>query len=176
MGPPANREIAPDDVLGPGTRDARRLLVLWLIRRSAVPVFWLGLIVGVLLSPGGYVDAKFDSPSDAFGELLSPAAGIALALLLRTGTTIAGVALAVPLVRDFGAGAPAAYSGGRLNRLFDRFGAARGYEALRFSRSVRDAASARLGEDGARHDRLDRWVTVANRALPALTLLVVVVG
>ena len=175
MGPTA---IAPDDVLGPGTRDARRLLILWLVRRSAVPVFWLGLIIGVLVSPGGYVDASFDSPADAFGELLSPAAGIALALILRTGTTIAGFALAAPVARRFGAAAraSAAYSGGRLSRLFDRLGAARGYGALRFTRSVRDAAAARLGEGGALHDRLDRWVTVANLALPALTLLVVAVG
>jgi hypothetical protein len=167
-------DIAPDDVLAPGTRDARRLLILWLLRRSAVPVAWLGLIVGVLVSPGGYVHAEFETPADAFSELLSPAAGLALALLLRAGTTIAGVALAVPVARGFVA-TSAGYSGGRVDRFFDRLGAARGYGALRFTRLVRDAAAARLGEEGARHDRLDRWVFIANRALPALTLIVLLV-
>jgi hypothetical protein len=178
VGPKASGDIAPDDVLGPGKRDARRLLVLWLIRRSAVPVFWLGLMIGVLVSPGHYVEASFDSPVDAFGQLLSPAAGIALALLLRVGTTTAGFALALPLARGFigAGGVPAGYSGGGLSRVFDGFGASRGYGALRFTRTVRDAAAARLGQEGARHDRLDRWVTRANLALPALTLLVIAVG
>ena len=170
-------DVAPDDVLAPGTRDARRLLVLWLLRRSAVPVAWLGLIVGVIVSPGGYVHAEFETPADAFDELASPAAGLALALLLRAGTTLAGIALADPAARGFGAEerASAGYSGGSLSRLLDRLGAARGYGALRFTRVVRDAAAARLGEAGARHDRLDRWVTIANFALPVLTVLVLVV-
>jgi hypothetical protein len=170
-------DIAPDDVLAPGTRDARRLLVLWLIRRSAVPVFWLGLILGFLVSPGGRLNASFNSPEDAFSHLWSPAAGIALALLIRIGTSVAGLALAVPEGLTFGAAAdtPGGYSGTRLSRFLDHFSAARGYRAFRFTRFVRDAASARLGEDGARHDRLDRWMTTANVALPVLTIVVLVV-
>jgi hypothetical protein len=167
--------VDPDDLLGPDTRDARRLLALWLIRRSAVPIFWLGLIVGVLVAPGGDVEVTFTSPEDAFNHLWSPAAGIALALIIRVGTSMAGFALAAPQALKFGAGASARYSGSHLGRLLDRFGAARGYRSLRFTRSVRDAAAARLGEDGARHDRLDRWLTVANVVLPVVTLVVAIV-
>lgn len=166
--------IAPDDLLLPGTRDARRLLIAWVVRQSAFPVFWLGMIAGVLLSPGHYVDANFDTVNDAWAELLSPAAGIAVALMIRIGTTVVGLVLALPLMRAFDAAgrAPGNYSGGRLRNLLDRVGATRGYQSLRFTAYVRDAAVARLGESGVRYDLIDRRLTASNFVLAGFTVLV----
>ena len=167
-------EIAPDDVLQPGTRDARRLLILWSIRRSAVSVFWLGLMVGVLLAPGNNVDVTYETPADAFRELASPAAGIALAILIRLGTSAVGVLLAAPVTQAFDAAGRARgpYSGRDLDRLSDRLNAARGYRSLRFSRYVRDAAVERLGAAGVVYDRIDHGFRIAAYVLPVVTIVV----
>ncbi len=163
-------QITPADLLEPGMRDARRLLRLWTVRRSAIPVFWLGLIVGILISPTNEVHVSYETPEDAFRELATPAAGIMIAILIRLGTTFAGVLLALPLALAFdAAGRGPGYSGRKLDRVFDQFGAARGYGSLRFTRYVRDAAVQRLGAAGAVYDRLDRGIRVATYALPALT-------
>lgn len=166
--------IRPDDVLQPGTRDARRLLTIWIIRRSAFAVACVGLIIGILVAPGNDIDADLQSPSDVWDELLSPAAGVALAILIRAGTSIAGLALAAPVSLAFDSAglATARYSGGRLSRVVDAFLATRGLRSLRFTRHVRDAAIARLGNAAERYERADRGVTVASFTLPVVFILV----
>lgn len=174
---PPHVEIDPADVLHPGTRDARRLLNLWVIRQSAIPVFWLGFMVGVLVSAGNEIHINYESPEDAFRELATPAAGIACAILIRLGTSFAGIALAFPVTGGFEAPgrASGSYSGKRLDRWLDRFEIARGYRSLRFTRYVRDAAVARLGTAGVVYDRIDRGITVSGFALPVVTILVIAV-
>lgn len=166
--------MLPDDLLRPGTRDAHRLLTLWVIRRSAFAIACLGLIVGILVAPGNDIDAEVDSASDIWDELLSPAAGISLAIVIRVGTSIAGLALAAPAARAFDAArlATTRRSGGRVSRLIDGVLTTRGLRSLRFTRHVRDAAVARLGAAAERYERIDRGITVASFALPVVFILV----
>lgn len=69
--PDPRRTVVPDDVLLDGTQDARRLLTLWLVRRSAFATACMGVIIGILVAPGHDVEADLDAPSDVWDELLS---------------------------------------------------------------------------------------------------------
>ena len=137
----------------------------------------MGVIVGLMVSPAHQLDAKFGSVEDAWAELASPAAGIALALLIRFGTSIAGFVLAIPLMRSFDATAraPGRYAANRFRLFFDRVNTARGYGYLRFTHYVQVAAEARLGEASAPYERIDRVLRAADVALPAIAVLSVVV-
>lgn len=175
LGRRATGSMAPDDVLLAGTQDARRVLVLALVRQAAVPVLWLGLTLGILLSPEHELHVTFESADEAWRQLGTPAAGIAAAILIRLGTLIAGIVLAIPLARAFdaAAGEHGGYPGGRAQHASDGLATARGLGYLRSTRFVRGATLARLGPAGERYARIDRRLVVAGRVLPVVTVLVI---
>jgi hypothetical protein len=150
--------------------------MLALVRQAAVPVFWLGLTLGVLVSPEHELDATFHSADDAWRQLGTPAAGIAVAILIRLVTFVAGLLLALPLARAFDvvSSEHRGYPGTRLQRAFDHLATTRGLGSLRSTRYVRGAALARLGPAAERYARIDRRLVVAERVLPALTLVIIV--
>jgi hypothetical protein len=158
--------IAPEAALRPGRRDPLALLAVWYVRKASYPLLWLGIIVAMLAGRADAIDLGLHSPQTIVARLLSPLAGIILAVLLRIGAGLAGLALAYPLARAREASlSPRTYFGAAIGRLSDRLNVARAYRALRWTHHVRQVAIRRLGETGLRLSRLDPVLDVAGVAL-----------
>jgi hypothetical protein len=92
----------PESALRPGRTDALVILSLWVGRRLFAPLLLLGLIFGWVtgqLRTEESIVATWDSADDLVRALLTPLAGIALAILIRIGVGLAALAAAWPLSR-----------------------------------------------------------------------------
>ena len=167
----------PDDALLPGRFDPTALLTTWCLRRSFYPLVWIGIIGAV--ASGGARDAdqfSYDTLGEAVGALLSPLAGLILALGIRLLVAGIGFVLAFRVVWEldavrepFGTGRAAL-----LPRLLDQVYVARAYRSLRWTEAVRRAAVARLGRIGQRFDTAVQIIRYANYGLFALLIVVLV--
>lgn len=133
-------------------------------------MFALGFVIAFVASRDGTVDARVDSVEDWEAGLLSPAAGIILALTARVLSNLAALALAYPLTRDQEVGLEPR---SRLGRVFgvwsDRLNLAAAYRSLRWTWHVRRAAMSRLG---GRAYRLDPMLSAINTAMVILAVVV----
>lgn len=79
--------------------------------------------------------------------------------MIRVGTSILGLALAVPVAHAFDAAgrSQGRYSGSPVSRVFDGISVIRGFQSLRFTR----------------YEQIERGLTVANFSLPGLFALLV---
>lgn len=154
--------------LRPGRLDPFALWVVWLLRKSFFPLFVLGVIVAVVVArgDGGQTDIDVGSPLELLALLLTPWAGVALALLVRILANVLAVVLAVRLT---GEATPRSYDGAVVTRWLrataDRVRLARVYRELRWTWSVRARAAQRLGASGGRLQTVDRALTFATTAL-----------
>lgn len=150
---------------------------MWYVRKSFYWMLWVGLCVAAYVGRTDEVDESLDSPGAFWDGLLSPLAGIILAVLLRFGTSLAGLALAYPLARAYEARLPPRTSVTRpLGLRLDRLNIMRAFRALRWTHDVRQAAIRRLGTTGERLSRLDPILDVANVSLFFVLLAVVVLA
>lgn len=141
-------------VLGPGTRDAAVLSLLWLVRRSFWTLLWVGAIALVL---SGSIDDATDletptiaSAADAREVLSSPQVLLILAPAARLGAAWLGLLATYPLARRLQRHAdrttgrtarhPAVWS--------DRWYLMRALREWRWTSSVRRLARGRLGRAG----------------------------
>jgi hypothetical protein len=162
----APRRVHPEDALRSGRRDPLALLVVWFVRKSFYWVLWVGITVGAVTTRTSDIGIDLGSPSDAWTELLSPYAGVAVALILRLGSSFVALGLAYPLARrHYGGLEPQCGVGSGIGRRLDRLQVARAYRSLRWTHHVRKAAIDRLGRTGARLRRLDPMLDVANIGL-----------
>lgn len=142
----------PAAALRPGRADAFVVLTLWAARRLFGPLLLIGLIFGWVtgqLQAESTVIAEWDSPDDLLGALLTPLAGIALAILVRIVVGFAALAAAWPLSRwdrQQAAGTRASL----YRTAIDRWRLAQAYRSLRWTWGVRDTAIARGGTAGRR--------------------------
>ncbi len=176
--------LDPNDVLREGTFDATALLVLWLARRSFLPILWVGIGVAVVITQdianlGDEVQRELDSLDSlgaVFAALASPFSLILVALLLRFIVGALALALAYPLTRwnrhsDY---ARRGRSGSYLRLWWDRIYVAESLRSLRWSWTVRQSAADRLGGRGQILETLSEilgWVGVV--LLVALVVVVV---
>ena len=142
----------PESALRPGRADAIVVLSLWLARLSFLPLLLIGLIFGWItgqLRSEATVIATWDSADDLVRALVSPLAGIALAILIRIGVGFAALAAAWPLSRW-----DRAQTAGTRDRYYrtavDRWRLAQAYRSLRWTWGVREAAIRRAGTTGRR--------------------------
>ena len=157
-----------------GRVDAAVVLVLRALRRLWVPSLVLGL---AWLVATGDVDTvtveSLDSVGELFAALLSPLAGIALAIGLRLLSGLVGFAAALPraraeLVADH------EHRVAIMARLADLVFLAGALRSLRFTAAARDVAAERLGGAGrvALHvDRVETWLGPVCGAVFVLVLL-----
>jgi hypothetical protein len=166
--------IRPEFALRPGRSDARALLVVWFVRKSAYGLLFSGLI-GLSIShlePDTTVD--WTDPGGVVAELLSPGAGIVLSVVARVGGALAGLVLAYPLARDYGVGlSPRTNFGSGIGKVFDRMNVARAYRSLRWTHHVRQEAMSRLGPNASRRvAKIDPIMDIANISLAVLAVAV----
>lgn len=171
------RAIDPDLALRPGQFDAAALLVVWILRRSFVPLLGLGFALVVAVSDGTEAPADLSSPTQLASVLLTPWVGVALAVLVRLLANALAWLLAVPLTD---AARPRSYDGMASTRWLragtDRLRLARAYRELRWTWPVRQRAAERSGRLGKRLLLVDRAVTILTVAVISVPLVLVVVG
>lgn len=171
-------ELEPGAALLPERFDPAALLTIWCLRKAFFPLVWIGLIGAAIASRSGRIDAgSFDSFGEAAGAVLSPAAGVILALGFRVLAALVGFVLAARVTRStesvrrpFGSGWSE-----RISLLADELQVTRAYRSLRWTRAVRLEATARLGTTGQRFAAADRALARANVALLVALVAVVVV-
>lgn len=168
---PDNR-LDANSVLQDGDFDSTALLVLWCLKKAFFPLLWIGLIVAVLLTQdaadlGEEIQAEIenlDTPGEFLSALVSPFAGVLIALVLRIAVGVAAFALAYPLARW---NRPSDYArrgseGSHLRLWWDRVYMTRSYRSLRWSWAVRQEAADRLGRRGRVLELCNPILTSAN--------------
>jgi hypothetical protein len=133
-----------------GAFDAASLLVLWLLRSLAPAVFIAGLSYAWLVSETRFESIPaMTSPGQAVQVLLSPFAGLALAIILRFVVGIAALVLAYPLSRRETGSSIGPGSWRRPFQVWtDRLHLVRAYRSLRWTSTVGQLAATRLGRWG----------------------------
>ena len=130
---------------------------------------------------GAYASRRTDEiaidwgdPSAVWAELLSPLAGLVLAVGVRFGSSLAALALAYPFARDHEQPlTPRTGIGGAIGRWLDRRNVAKAYRALRWTHHVRQEAAGRLGPSRRYVAKLDPLLDAVNVA--AFVAMIVVV-
>lgn len=143
--PPADPAIA----LRPGRTDAIVVLSLWAARRAFLPLLLIGLIAGWLtgrVTAESDVAESFDTIGELLGALLSPLAGIALAIVIRVAVGWLALAAAWPLASWRRTGPRTLAQ--RYRDAADRWRLAQAYRSLRWTWGVRDMAIERAGGVG----------------------------
>jgi hypothetical protein len=155
--------------VGPGVVDPFIVLVLRVARRLFWPLL-LGGITWVIVI--GQLDAvatvSLATPEELFRALLTPFAGIALAIVLRLLSTLLGSLAATPrAVADHRRSDPRRWP--VLRSPADVAALVAAYRLLRFTAAARDVAASRLGGTGRVFllvDRVETWaVPIAVTAL-----------
>lgn len=179
---PVSGRFDPTAVLRPERYDSIALLVLWAARKAFLPLIWVGLAIAVTISQDptdlgarlGTDLGGISSPSQAINELLSPLAGVVIAIGLRflVGFVALGFAFGVTRatsVSDYEVK-------GRWRAHFrmwkDRIHMTRSLRALRWLWVVRSEAARRLGRTG---DLLVITARVVSWANPVLFVVLIVV-
>ncbi len=166
--------VDPDAVLAPGRRDPTVVLSLWIVRRAFVPLVVAGLVGAVVLTGGRGAETELENPGDVVEGVVSPLAGIVLAVVVRLLVPVLGLAAAYPLSHRAAIAVDAhrgSGAGAGLGRWLDRAHVTRALRELRSTRAVREEAVRRLGARGralSRAGEVVAWVTV-----PLLAVLVV---
>lgn len=169
--PLRSAQVEPSDALRPGRRDAVIVLLLWAGRRAFWPLLLLGFTVAV--AAGRLTEETavgLSTPADLLRALLSPLAGVALAILLRIAVAWLALAAAWPLSRwpteKSHRSWPQRYRDG-----IDRLRLAQAYRSLRWTWGVRAEAIERAGVLGRRLS----WAVPISTVLAALAVVVFVI-
>lgn len=171
-------DFDPGAFLLAGRFDPTALLGAYCVRRTFLPLVWIGLIGVAVASGSGRLDVgEIGSFGEALRALLSPAAGVIVAIAARLLAAAVGFVLAWRVARSidvirrpFGPGRVEAFQ-----QLLDQVNVTRAARALRWTRAVREEASARLGPTGRRFELAERLLSFANVALFGALVVVVVV-
>ncbi len=165
--------IPPEAALRPGRADPLALITIWFVRKSFYWLFFLGLISLTLARQLDDTTIDWTSPSSLWRELLSPLAGVILALVCRFAASQVGLALAYPLAKRHDENLePRTSFGSSIGVFFDRLNVMRAYRSLRWTHHVRQVALGRLGRLGDRLGKLDPIMDVANIAMGVLLFVV----
>ena len=178
MAAPIALKIDPKVAVLEGRADATRLMIVWFVRKSFYWVFFVGFaygsVVAAIRHETNEVDVDWASPNSVGESLLSPWAGLILALILRFVIGWVALALCVPfaLAHDTDL-EPRTNVGSGIGRFFDRLHIARAYRSLRWTHHVRQVALQRLGPSGEKIGRLDPILDIVNIASGVLSVLIV---
>lgn len=155
--------IHPAEALRAGRSDATRLLASWYVRKSFYWLLFTGLTAAYLTDRTEEIDVDWSDAGSVLTELLSPLAGLVLAVVARIGANLAALASAYRLARDYEAPLERRTGlGSGIGRWLDRRNLAKAFRALRWTHHVRQEALRRLGATGERVGRLDPILDVVN--------------
>lgn len=171
------RELDPALALRSGTSDARAVLLLWCYRKAWLPLLWIGLIAMTLAGiadPIAEAEAGLTGIGDWLPALVTPLAGVILALVVRLTAGWLALLLAYPLSRWT---EPLHYPHrcralSRSRLWIDRLYLTRAYGSLRWSWAVRQLAAEHLGDSGRRLMLCNPIMAWANVVLIAAFILI----
>jgi hypothetical protein len=136
---------------------------VWYVRKSVYWLLFTGVTIAYLTQRSDEIEVDWGDPDAVLAELLSPLAGIVLAVLIRIVTAWLALALCYPLLRvheelieprsGFGSG---------IGAWLDRRNIAKAYRSLRWTHHVRLLAHRRLGPTWRWVRRLDPIIDAMN--------------
>jgi hypothetical protein len=165
-GPDTGLRIDPVACLGPEQSDARRLLVVWFVKKSFYWMFFGGAAFASVVHAVERVDndlqVRISSPDSVTSGLFSAAAFVVLALIVRLAIGWVALALAYPLARSHDAALEPRTGWNRHWGTFsDRYKVAKAFR-LRWTHHVRQIALDRIAPGPSWWRRLDPILDVVN--------------
>lgn len=159
--------IDPSACLEPGRKDARRLLVVWFVKKSFWWMFFGGSAFAAVVHAVERVDndlqVRLSSPDTVRSGLLSAYALVVIAVLVRLVIGWVALGLAYPLSRSHDAVLEPRTGWNRHWGTFsDRYKVAKAYRLLRWTHHVRQAALDRVAPGPSWWRRLDPILDVVN--------------
>lgn len=166
-GPDTGLRIDPVACLGPEQSDARRLLVVWFVKKSFYWMFFGGAAFASVVHAVERVDndlqVRISSPDSVTSGLFSAAAFVVLALIVRLAIGWVALALAYPLARSHDAALEPRTGWNRHWGTFsDRYKVAKAFRLLRWTHQVRQIALDRIAPGPSWWRRLDPILDVVN--------------
>jgi hypothetical protein len=166
-GPDTGLRIDPVACLGPEQSDARRLLVVWFVKKSFYWMFFGGAAFASVVHAVERVDndlqVRISSPDSVTSGLFSAAAFVVLALIVRLAIGWVALALAYPLARSHDAALEPRTGWNRHWGTFsDRYKVAKAFRLLRWTHHVRQIALDRIAPGPSWWRRLDPILDVVN--------------
>ena len=165
--PGAGLRIDPVACLGPGRTDARRLLVVWFVKKSFWWMFFGGSAFAAVVHAIERVDNDFEvrvtSPDSVRSGLFSAFALVVLALLIRIAIGWVALGLAYPLARSHDSMLePRTGVNRNWGTFSDRYKVAKAYRLLRWTHHVRQVALDRVAPGPSWWRRADPIIDVVN--------------
>ncbi len=159
--------IDPAACLAPGRIDARRLLVVWFVKKSFWWMFFGGSAFAAIVHAIERVDndlqVRLSSPDSVLSGLFSAFALVVLAILIRLVIGWVALGLAYPLARSHDAVLEARTGWNRHWGTFsDRYKVAKAYRLLRWTHHVRQAALDRVAPGQSWWRRVDPTLDIVN--------------
>lgn len=159
--------IDPTACLGPGRKDARRLLLVWFVKKSTWWMFFGGSAFAAIVHAVERVDndyqVRLTSPDSVVSGLLSAFAVVVLAMLARLVAAWVALGLAYPLARTHDASLEPRTGWTRHWGTFsDRYKVAKAYRLLRWTHHVRQAALDRVAPEPSWWRRMDPTLDALN--------------
>jgi hypothetical protein len=163
----AGLRIDPVACLGPGRNDARRLLIVWFIKKSFYWMFFGGSAFASVIHAVERVDndlqIRLSSPDSVTSSLFSAAAFVVLALIIRLAIGWVALGLAYPLARSHDAALEPRTGRNRHWASFsDRYKVAKAFRLLRWTHHVRQVALDRVAPGPSWWRRVDPILDVLN--------------
>ena len=166
-GPDTGLRIDPVACLGPERSDARRLLVVWFVKKSFYWMFFGGAAFASVVHAVERVDndlqVRISSPDSVTSGLFSAAGFVVLALIVRLAIGWVALALAYPLARSHDAALEPRTGWNRHWGTFsDRYKVAKAFRLLRWTHHVRQVALDRVAPGPSWWRRVDPILDVVN--------------
>ena len=163
----AGLRIDPIACLGPERNDARRLLIVWFVKKSFYWMFFGGSafasVVHAVERADNDLQIRLTSPDSVTSGLLSAAAFVVLALIIRLSIGWVALALAYPLARSHDAALEPRTGRTRHWATFsDRYKVAKAFRLLRWTHHVRQVALDRVAPGPSWWRRVDPILDVLN--------------
>ena len=159
--------IDPNACLRPGRQDARRLLIVWFVKKSFWWMFFGGSAFAAIVHAVERVDndlqVRLSSPDTVKSGLFSAYAFVVLAILVRLVIGWVALGLAYPLARFHDAAFEPRTGWNRHYGTFsDRYKVAKAYRLFRWTHHVRQVALDRVAPGPSWWRRLDPILDVLN--------------
>lgn len=163
----AGLRIDPAACLGPARADARRLLVVWFVKKSFWWMFFGGSALAAVVHAIERTDNEFEvrlsSPDSVVSGLLSAFALVVLALLVRLVIGWVALGLAYPLAHAHDAALEPRTGWNRHWGTFsDRYKVAKAFRLLRWTHHVRQVALDRVAPGTSWWRRVDPVLDIVN--------------
>lgn len=151
-------EIKPQvDLLLDGKKDAKRLLILWYLRRTFYPLFLIGLVAAALTGRTEDANINWTDTDEVLSDILSPLVTIILAFVIKILVNILSLIAAYPVLKTMNS----SRSDKELSiflRTSNVLQALKGLRSLRWTYQIRQEAASRFENNLIKEGRLNKYI------------------